>query len=151
MNDDLPEAVRRMSQECFLLHTSMTARAIARHYEAAVKPVGLNGAQLSLLAALSVAPDASIGKLAERLAFERTTLTRNLKLLVTRGLIEPRAGGERAVHHHLTAEGRARLAAAVPLWERAQAEMGARLTYLDWTDLRRGLRDLRRPPDRSSP
>ncbi|MCU0732358.1 MAG: MarR family winged helix-turn-helix transcriptional regulator [Hyphomonas sp.] len=148
MIDDLPDIVRRMQQECFHLHTSMAARAIARHYEAAVKPVGLNGVQLSLLAALSVVPDASIGKLADRLAYERTTLTRNLKLLVRRGLIEPRAGGDRAVHHHLTDEGRARLAAAVPLWEQAQAQMASRLTSLDWTDLRRGLRDLRRPPDR---
>jgi DNA-binding MarR family transcriptional regulator len=145
---DTFEQVKRMQRECVLLHTSMAARAVSRHFEAAVKPTGLNGAQMSLLAALSVSPDMSVGRLAESLAYERTTLTRNLKLLVQRGLVAPQEAPGRALYHRLTPAGQERLAAAIPLWERAQAEMEARLASASWTDLRRALRDLRRPASR---
>jgi DNA-binding MarR family transcriptional regulator len=149
--NELTDAVRRMQQDCFLLHTTMTARAIARHYEAAVRPLGLTSAQVSLLAALAVAPDLPVGRLADSLALERTTLTRNLKLLVARGLVEAREAPGRALHHHLTDAGRARLAAVVPLWERTQADMQARLGAASWPDLKQGLRDLRRPPRKTAP
>ncbi|HEX9561035.1 MAG TPA: hypothetical protein VGA76_07355 [Candidatus Dormibacteraeota bacterium] len=52
---------------------------------------------------------------AEILAVDRTTLTRNLKLVRDRGLVEKKRIA-------LTARGRRSAAAALPLWESAQQQ-----------------------------
>jgi DNA-binding MarR family transcriptional regulator len=59
---------------------------------------------------------------------DRTTLTRNLKLLAAAGLIVIREGDDARVREvTLTAAGSARLAAAQPYWERAQRRMAEAL------------------------
>jgi DNA-binding MarR family transcriptional regulator len=66
---------------------------------------------------------------------ERTTLTRNLKLLEKDGLITTRAGA----HHRsrvaeLTASGRTRLEQAYPLWQAVQAEYRECLGSEGWRE-----------------
>jgi len=60
--------------------------------------------------------------LKERRPDLRTTLVRNLKRLAGRKLIAAKNQG-RAVNYALTADGRALLASAVPLWRRAQSDI----------------------------
>jgi len=59
---------------------------------------------------------------------DRTTMTRNLKLLRDRGFVEP---GRIA----LTARGRRSAAIALPLWERAQARFVGSLGSQRWESL----------------
>lgn len=129
---------------CACLQSRMTARALTRMYDEALRPTGLKVTQLSLLAAIDRGLTGSISALADMLALERTTLTRNLRLLGDAGLIAPRAGGGRAVAHELTDAGREALARATPLWRKAQnaveTEMGSRA----WLEARDSLRALRR-------
>ena len=58
--------------------------------------------------------------LADSVGVERPTLARNLERLEKLGLIVARPGEGRRLVHELTAEGEARLAAAIPLWRQAQ-------------------------------
>jgi DNA-binding MarR family transcriptional regulator len=70
----------------------------------------------------------TITGLAEIMAMERTTLTRNLRLLRDRGLVEKKK-------MVLTARGRRAAAAALPLWERAQQQFVKSLGQRRWATL----------------
>ena len=129
---------------CACLQSRMTARALTRMYDEALRPVGLKVTQLSLLAAIDRGLTGSISALADMLALERTTLTRNLRLLGEAGLIAPRASGGRAVAHELTEAGREALARATPLWRKAQDAVETELGSRAWLEARDALRALRR-------
>jgi DNA-binding MarR family transcriptional regulator len=108
---------------CLCLHVQRAARAVARRYDAALKPVGLTNGQFSILMALNRAEAPSIGRVADLLAMDRTTLTANLKPLERRGLVKVSVGeaDRRSRFLTLTIAGRHLLASALPLWKREQA------------------------------
>ncbi len=51
------ERLRAVGERCICLHTRMAARAVTRAYDAALAPLGLEGTQFTLLAAIAVRPD----------------------------------------------------------------------------------------------
>jgi DNA-binding MarR family transcriptional regulator len=112
---------------CLCLHLQRAARAVARHFDAAFRPLDLTNGQFSLLMSLNRPEPASMGGVANLLAMDRTTLTAALKPLERRGLvtvaIDPKDG--RGRHLSLTEPGRALLAAALPIWERGHAAIDA--------------------------
>ncbi len=71
----------RVRDSCLCLHVQRAARALARRFDEALRPVGLTNGQFSLLMALN-RPDApAMAVVAELLAMDRTTLTAALKPL----------------------------------------------------------------------
>lgn len=140
MNMTVEEVARR----CICLHTRMAARAVTRAYNAALKGTGLEVTEFTLLAALSTDEAPSISVLADQLAFERTTLVRNLRSLVEKGLVEPRKGAGRAMRHVLTAEGWRMLETGLPMWKETQERLEGALAEDGWTDTRRKLRTIRK-------
>jgi DNA-binding MarR family transcriptional regulator len=104
----------------------------------------LTNGQFSLLMSLNRAEAPSIGSVAALLAMDRTTLTANLKPLERRGLVRVAidAADRRSRLMSLTPAGQALLAAAIPLWKRAQT-MNERLVSPSSRDrLRADLRAL---------
>src|SRR5579885_3872887 len=90
MPDDaeLPYAMTLMVRDtCLCLHLQRAARAVARRFDAALRPFGLTNGQFSLLMSLNRPEPPGIGSVAALLAMDRTTLTANLKPLVRRGLV----------------------------------------------------------------
>ena len=140
----LPGDLVAIRRACFALHARMTARLLTRVYDAAVRPTGLRFAQFGLLGAIAHGSATSQTALAERLGLERTTLVRNLKFLEQKGWIEATPGGGRGLAHRLTPAGRDILARAVPLWERAQRDIEARLGGIDPDATREAMRALRK-------
>ena len=97
---------------------------MTRLYDDILRPSGLRATQFSLLTVVRLLGEATIGGLAEAAVMDRTTLTRNLKLLAAAGLIMIREGADARVREvTLTAAGRARLAAAEPRWALAQRRL----------------------------
>jgi DNA-binding MarR family transcriptional regulator len=144
-HDLLPLAVsRRVRDACLCLHVQRAARALARHFDLALAPVGLTNGQFSLLMALNRAEAPGIGSVAALLAMDRTTLTAMLKPLARRGLVSVTvdAADRRARRLSLTPAGRSVLASAVPLWERAHAETERLLDGSDANRLRADLKAL---------
>jgi DNA-binding MarR family transcriptional regulator len=133
-----------VGKACFALHARMTARILSRAYDAALRPVGLKVPQFGILGTIGHGVNLSETALAERLGFERTTIVRNLKVLTEKGWLEPVAGEGRSLCHRLTPEGRAKLEAAIPLWEGAQRAIEARLTGSDADTIRHSMRILRK-------
>ncbi len=98
------------------------ARVVANHYDKHLKPAGLKGTQFTLLNTIFMHPAANIGKLADVLGLDRTTLNRNLKPLERKGLIRSGSGKDpRTRTLQLTKEGTMLLQSELPLWLEAQS------------------------------
>ena len=110
---------------CMCLHVQRAARALARRFDEALKPVGLTNQQFSLLMSLNRPEPPRMKEVALLLALDRTTLTANLKPLERRGLatVMLDAGDKRSRRLTITPEGRALLAQAVPLWRRTEEDI----------------------------
>lgn len=98
-------------------------RAITALYESALAPSGLKATQLPILVALGSAGDLSVSTLADALALDRTTLTRNLRVLEGRGVVRTGESDDdaRVRMVSLTLEGSDLLASALLRWEEMQA------------------------------
>src|ERR1700736_1365658 len=109
----------RVRDPCLCLHLQQAARALARRFDAALRPLGLTNGQFSLMMSLNRPEAASIGDVSRLLAMDRTTLTANLKPLDRRGLVTVSVddADKRSRRLALTAAGRALLIAALPAWE----------------------------------
>jgi DNA-binding MarR family transcriptional regulator len=108
---------------CLCLHAQRAARALARHFDDVLKPLGLTNQQFSLLMALNRPEPPSMGPVAVLLAMDRTTLTAALKPLERRGLlrIERSPEDRRTRKLALTKAGEEALVAAIPFWRETHA------------------------------
>jgi DNA-binding MarR family transcriptional regulator len=138
------ETTIRVRDTCLCLHLQRAARAVARRFDEAMRPLGLTSGQFSLMMALNRPEPPTIGRVAAVLAMDRTTLTANLKPLERRGLVEIRmdATDRRSRRLVLTPAGRALLAAALPVWEREHAAIDRIVPGADPDRLRVELRAL---------
>jgi DNA-binding MarR family transcriptional regulator len=128
---------------CLCLHLQRAARALARRFDDALRPIGLTSGQYSMMMSLNRPEPPTIGSVASLLAMDRTTLTAALKLLQRRGLVTVMvdADDRRSRRLKLTRAGRALLARAVPVWRRTHAEID-RMLPRGGDRLRRDLRDM---------
>lgn len=143
--DSLPLALtHRVRDACLCLHVQRAGRALARRFDEALRPAGLTNGQFSLLMALNRPAPPGIGAVAELLAMDRTSLTAMLKPLARRALVEVAVdpADKRGRLLRLTPAGRAALAAAVPLWQRAHEETERLLADGDAERLRADLKAL---------
>ncbi|HEX4231065.1 MAG TPA: MarR family transcriptional regulator [Bryobacteraceae bacterium] len=129
---------------CLCLHVQRAARALARRFDEALRPLELTNGQFSLMMALNRPKPPSMATVASLLAMDRTTLTAALKPLGRRGLVEirPDAEDKRSRLLKMTAEGKRLLARAVPVWKRTHLEVEGLLPYGDADRLRKNLRAL---------
>jgi DNA-binding MarR family transcriptional regulator len=129
---------------CLCLHVQRAARALARRFDEALRPLDLTNGQFSLMVSLNRPISPSIGSVAALLAMDRTTLTAALKPLERRGLVEvlidPKDKRGRLMK--LTPAGKTLLASAVPIWERTHAAVDGLLGDANIDRLRSDLRAL---------
>ena len=141
-HDTLPFATTlHVRDKCLCLHLQRAARATARMFDEALRPIGITSGQFSLLMSLNRPAPPLMGEIAAFLAMDRTTLTAMLKPLQRRGLLEARTDeadrrGKRLV---LLPEGHALLARAVPVWARKEEQIEALLIGSDPERLRQDL------------
>ena len=123
------ETTLEVRDTCLCLHVQRAARALARRFDEALRPVGLTNGQFSLLMALNRPEPAAMGPVARLLAMDRTTLTAALKPLERDGLvaIEADAADRRGRLLSLTGKGEEALASAVPIWREVHAGIEAGL------------------------
>jgi DNA-binding MarR family transcriptional regulator len=143
------ETTLQVRDTCLCLHAQRAARAIARRFDIALKPVGITSGQFSLLMSLNRPEPPNLSSVASLLAMDRTTLTANLKPLERRRLVETAADSTdaRARLLRLTPGGRTILAKAVPVWRHLHAEIEKELSDPDY--LRAGLNILSKSGNRN--
>jgi DNA-binding MarR family transcriptional regulator len=126
----LPYATTLLIRDhCLCLHVQRAARALARRFDEAFRPLGLTNGQFSLLMSLNRPEPPPMGPVANLLAIDRTTLTAALKPLERRGLVrvEKDENDLRSRILILTPKGMELLARAVPIWQSTHAEIEAQL------------------------
>jgi DNA-binding MarR family transcriptional regulator len=142
------ETTRLVRDTCLCLHAQRAARALARRFDEALRPVRLTNGQFSLLMSLNRPNPAGMGSVAQLLAMDRTTLTAALKPLQRRGLVivEVDPADRRGRLLTLAPAGRDVLAQAVPIWRAAHAAVEGLLDGGDPERLRGDLRALSETP-----
>ena len=128
---------------CYCAESRRAARLLTARYDALLSAAGLTSAQYELLQVIEVGGRLHGRALAEFLAVDPATLSRNLKVPIAAKWVRAQRDKDdgRQMMYSLTPSGEERLAVARPLWRRAH-----RATLKDFgTDaepLRRSLQNM---------
>ncbi|MDO6963475.1 MarR family winged helix-turn-helix transcriptional regulator [Rhizobium alvei] len=129
---------------CLCLHAQRAARALARRFDKALRPHGLNNGQFSLLMSLNRPEPPPMSAVSELLAMDRTTLTAAIKPLERDGLLEIVASEKdrRKKLLRITEAGLQRLAAALPAWIEEHGALDMELPQGEIDRLRQALKKI---------
>jgi DNA-binding MarR family transcriptional regulator len=124
---------------CVALNLRKTSHIISRFYAREMRDAPVRGPLFSLLAMIRRHGSATITILARDVGLDRTTLTRNLKQLEQRGLIEisPAMANKKEVR--LLPAGEAALNDALLHWRKTQDKLVRELGEERWNRMRRDL------------
>lgn len=120
---------------CYCAEARRVSRLLTAKYDAALAPAELTSAQFETLNVLQAMERCSGRVLAQKLAVDKTTLSRNLRGMIEAGLVLARGAREdaRQMDYSLTAAGRRKLAKAQPLWlavhEETSQELGSHAAF----------------------
>ncbi|PIQ85660.1 MAG: MarR family transcriptional regulator [Candidatus Omnitrophica bacterium CG11_big_fil_rev_8_21_14_0_20_45_26] len=113
---------------CACFNLRMAARAITQAYDEALRHTGLRATQLALLAPCRQLGSVTICELARTIVTDRTTLTRNVQILVRQGYLKVTKGEDgREKLVSVTAKGESALEKAYPVWCRIQNKFVSQL------------------------
>ena len=130
-------AVDLMAAECLARRVLLLNRTISGLYNEVLRPLGITIAQLNFLVIVAKRGPVSHGEVAKRLNMDKSTLSRNVRLMEDHRWLSVSAG-ESGRSQSLTIEPRGRklIEKALPLWQGAQerakellGERGARSMY----------------------
>ncbi len=118
------ELVREIESKCLLTRTRRMSRILTSIYDQALRPFGVNSPQFTLLVLISRIGPASRADIGRENHQERSTLTRNLQIMLAEGWIEevPALTQGRSRPVAVTAAGHALLQSAAPAWRSAQSQ-----------------------------
>lgn len=137
---EVKERAKLNSQACACANVRKAARAVTRLYDEELRPSGLRITQFGILGATLAHEPVTVTRLAEETVTDRTTLTRNLRLLEDHGYISVCEGSDRREREvSLTPAGREALRNAYPYWKQAQERVVRELGQEQWESLRAGL------------
>ena len=109
---------------CACATVRRAARAVTQFYDGWLRAQGIEGPQFALLAMLERLGECNQADMGRRFDLDKTTLSRNVRLLKQRGWIAIVAGSDgRERRVTLTRAGRRRLVAARPAWRKAQQHL----------------------------
>jgi DNA-binding MarR family transcriptional regulator len=116
-------ATDEIVHDCLAVRVRLIGRAVTGIYDAALDRHGVTIAQVNLLAALGKAGPCAPSRLGDVLDLERSTVSRNLNLLLKLGWIEAVSSDAKGVREVvLTRSGRAKIESVMPDWREAQRE-----------------------------
>jgi len=116
-----PSFVDEIVDDCLAVRVRLIGRAVTSLYDGALGGHGLTIAQVNLLAALGKVGPCPPARLGEVLQLERSTVSRNVNLLLNHGWVEAVSSDAKGVREVvLTAAGRAKVEAVMPAWREAQ-------------------------------
>lgn len=96
MNNIDVALLKTIPEVCPAFQARATARAITRYYNACFRPFELTAEQFSLLVGIGGSPNETVAELAARAGVDATTLSRNIRSLESRGIIDSAGGRGRA-------------------------------------------------------
>ncbi len=113
---------------CYCIVLRKASRRLTSLYDEALAPFGINLAQYSLLSNVVRRAPISLTELGRLLDLDRSTVGRNARVMARMGLLVMGPGeDQREQALSPTERGRAVFAHAVPVWERVQQDIEAKL------------------------
>ncbi|AGF77837.1 transcriptional regulator [Desulfocapsa sulfexigens DSM 10523] len=129
--------------QCVAYNFQKTARVITSFYRRTIAPSGLKGNQFPLLLAIKLSQPISITELAKTLDLDRTTLSRNLKILEKNSYVSLEQSNDHRIRNvQLSGEGEVILNLALPLWQQAQNTIVEKIGKDQWSNLLSSFHDL---------
>jgi DNA-binding MarR family transcriptional regulator len=117
-----------IANDCLAFGVRRASRLVTSHYDRYLAGAGLRSTQFTILNALRALEEVTVSELAGQLQTDRTTLTRNLRLLAGRTWVAVAPGHDRRERRvRLTDSGRLKLEEANDAWQTAQDVLMARL------------------------
>lgn len=111
----------KSGQTCVCFNIRKASRIVTQFYDGILRPTGLRATQIALLQTIREQGPVTVKVLAEAIAVDRTTLSRNLKVLERHRLIRVTMGYDRREREILvTAGGDKTLTRSYHLWKEAQ-------------------------------
>ena len=116
------EIIDQIAHECLLMRVRKLDRVLTGIYDAELRPFGLKASQTNLLVLVAKAGPIRRIEIGKRLHLDPSTLTRNLKIMLTNGWIQEIADGEdgRGFPVQITVQGRDLLNQIGSSWRKAQ-------------------------------
>ncbi|WP_078281821.1 MarR family winged helix-turn-helix transcriptional regulator [Mycobacteroides franklinii] len=116
-------AVDEIASNCLAVRVRLLGRAITGVYDRALEGHDVSIAQINLMAALGKIGPCSPARIGEVLQLERSTVSRNLSLLIRHGWVEAVSSDAKGVREvALTSSGGKKVETVMPEWRRAQEE-----------------------------
>jgi DNA-binding MarR family transcriptional regulator len=112
----------QITANCLMGRTRYLARVLTGIYDEEVRPFGLQATQVTLLATVAAYGPVRRSDLGRWLAFDSSTLTRNLRVMLDNKWLEevPDGRDRRGLPLQVTETGAILLRALAPAWHRAQ-------------------------------
>lgn len=121
-------------KRCVCFDLRRTTRAVTQMYDRALKAHGIRATQMPILVGSRGAEPVLLGRLAQALGMERTTLLRNVRPLVRRGLVEQSTEtGSPRTTLRTTPAGLALLKRAYPDWRKVQTRALDLMGRTEWS------------------
>ncbi|MCY0855060.1 MarR family winged helix-turn-helix transcriptional regulator [Cupriavidus sp. D39] len=121
VEDDVSSEIAR---NCLLTRTRQISRVLTAIYDEQLRPFGINACQFTLLVLIVEFAPLSRSDLGRRNFHDRSTLTRNLRPLISQGLVSEDVPGNDGRSRALspTEEGKTLLRSAASAWSAAQTK-----------------------------
>ena len=127
-----PDATFADFNDCLILNTIRTARAITRRYDNYLAAYHVTVVQFSVMVHIREFEGSTIQDLANRMAMDRSTLSRNIDILIRNGFVEKvETGKGNARSCSLTESGNALLDQLMPKWLAGREELFNKLGDVD--------------------
>lgn len=131
---------KQLYEKDFCLRLRKISRLISRIYDKKMKNIGINISQLNMLLSIFTNPGANLSEISKSVLMDRSTLTRNFRLLKRDELIIelPIGTDRRCIRYEVTKRGRKAMEKAFLIVERCQKEIDIKdiLTLLDMNILK---------------
>ncbi len=119
------ETCRQIGNTCIAGNLRRADRVVAQIYDDAFRSLGLRGTQFTVLIATRYMEPVTMSILAEKLAMDRTTFTRNVKPMFKQRWLEMVTGNDRRERClSLTPDGQRLVIRAHRAWQSAQEHVG---------------------------
>ena len=106
---------------CYCTTICRASNAVMDLYDTALAQAGITAKQYALLVNLERIESASIAELAEHVNLERSTVARNLKLLISKGWLDDISAKNKKRHiYAVTDFGKHQIEISKPIWESCQ-------------------------------
>ncbi|QXE35687.1 MarR family winged helix-turn-helix transcriptional regulator [Streptomyces sp. GMY02] len=116
-------SIDEIVRDCLAVRVRLIGRAVTSLYDGALAGHGVTIAQVNLLAALGKAGPCPPSRLGDVLQLERSTVSRNVNLLLNRGWIEALSSDAKGIREiALTRAGQAKVESVMPEWREAQRQ-----------------------------